>query len=71
VTEPSWSLYGGSLSQTSRIQAAAVDYLRQKGKRATGGEIYQAIASNGIEVTGKKPVTTGCARLNASKVFDY
>jgi hypothetical protein len=67
ASRPRWKK---GCSQSSRIRAAAVEYLRQKGKRATGREIYQAIASNGIEVTGKKPVATVCARLSASEIFD-
>jgi hypothetical protein len=58
-------------SQSARIRAAAADYLRQKGKRAKGGEIYHAIASNGVEVSGKKPVAYVCARLSASEMFDH
>jgi hypothetical protein len=57
-------------SQTSQIQAAAAAYLRTTGKRATGGEIYKAIASEGVEVGGKKPATVVCARLTSSPIFD-
>jgi hypothetical protein len=57
-------------SQTSRIRDAAADYLRTKGGRAKGGEIYKAIASKGVEVSAKKPVAVVCARLTASPIFD-
>ena len=57
-------------SQSSRIRAATVEYLREKGKRARGGEIYKAIASKGVEVSSKKPVAVVCARLTASAIFD-
>jgi hypothetical protein len=59
-------------SQSSRIQAAAADYLRQKGKRATGGEIYKAIAAKGIEVGGRDRTAVVCARLSrAPAIFDH
>jgi hypothetical protein len=56
-------------SKTSRIQAAAEDYLRATGRRARGGEIYRAIASK-VEINAKKPAALVSARLTSSALFD-
>jgi hypothetical protein len=57
-------------SKTSRIRDAAAEYLRTKGGRAKGGEIYQAISSMGVVVGGKAPAAVVCARLTSSPIFD-
>jgi hypothetical protein len=57
-------------SQTSRIRAAAADYLRKIGKRAHGGEIYRAIVSEGVKVNGSNPTATVSARMSTSPIFD-
>jgi hypothetical protein len=67
-TRPRWTW---THSQSSQIRVEAADYLRQRGKRATGGEIYKAIASRGVKVSGKQPSSRVCATLSASDIFDH
>jgi hypothetical protein len=58
-------------SQASRIKAAAAEHLMATKKRATGGKIYKAILSKGVEVRGKKPSAVVSACLTSSHVFDH
>jgi hypothetical protein len=69
VARPRWTKGN---SQSAKIRAATADYLRQKGKRATGGEIYKAITAQGIKVGGKDPAAGVTARISAaSAIFDH
>jgi hypothetical protein len=57
-------------ARTSAITAAAEQYLRQKGNRATSGEILRVLNAQGIDVGGKKPSATLASYLSNSKDFD-
>lgn len=57
-------------TKTAQVEAAAVEYLTQKGRRATSGEILPAVVSKGIAVTGKTPSKTISSYLSTSKRFD-
>jgi hypothetical protein len=59
-------------SQSAHIRDAAAEYLRGKGRRATSGEIYEAIASKGIEIGSRHPGSYVAGRLSAaSGIFDH
>ena len=48
--------------------------MRRMGKRATGGEIYNAIVETGVEISGSSTRRSGivCARLSrAPAIFDH
>src|SRR2546429_5676989 len=39
-------------TKTAQVEAAAVEFLTQKGRRATSGEMLPAVVAKGIVVTG-------------------
>ena len=57
-------------TKTAQVEAAAAEYLTQKGRRATSGEILPAVVAKGIQVTGKTPSKTLSSYLSTSKRFD-
>jgi hypothetical protein len=57
-------------TKTAQVEAAAVEYLAHKGRRATSGEILPAVVSKGIDVPGKVPSKTLSSYLSNSKRFD-
>ena len=63
--------YTWTNSQQSRIREAAAAHMKQTGHRQTGGQIYKAILSKGVEVQGKKPAAVVSAALTSSPDFDH
>jgi hypothetical protein len=57
-------------SRTSVITNAAAEYLRQKGSRATSGEILKELTDRGIEVGGKDPSKVTSSYLSHSPLFN-
>jgi hypothetical protein len=57
-------------TKTAQVEAAAAEYLTQKGRRATSGELLPSIVAKGIVVTGKTPSKTLSSYLSTSKRFD-
>lgn len=57
-------------SLTSRAEAAAIAYLKDKGTRAQSHEILKAVISQGVEFAMKNPVATLSSILSNSPEFD-
>jgi hypothetical protein len=57
-------------SRTSVITNAAAEYLRQKGSRATSGEILKELTDRGIQVGGKDPSKVTSSYLSHSPLFN-
>lgn len=57
-------------SQAEAIRDGAEKYLRQKGARASSGEIYEALRLQGVNVVGKKPTAVVASYLSHSATFD-
>jgi hypothetical protein len=57
-------------TKTAQVEAVAVEYLKQKGRRATSGELLVPILAKGIGVTGQMPSKTIASYLSTSKRFD-
>ena len=57
-------------TKTAQVEAASAEYLINKGRRATSGEILPAVVAKGIEVPGKVPSKTLSSYLSNSKRFD-
>jgi hypothetical protein len=57
-------------SQAEAIREGTAQFLRQKGARATSGEIYEALRLEGINVVGKKPSAVVASYLSHSDMFD-
>lgn len=54
-------------TKMTRIEHAAVEYLKLKGSRASSAEILQAITEAGVEVGGADPVKAISAYLSNAK----
>jgi hypothetical protein len=57
-------------TKTAQVDAAVSVYLKQKGARATSGELLPIVTGAGIEITGKIPSKTLASYLSTSKKFD-
>jgi hypothetical protein len=57
-------------TKTAMVESAAVQFLTQKGRRATSGEILPAVTAKGIAIPGKMPSKTISSYLSTSKRFD-
>jgi hypothetical protein len=57
-------------TKASRVEAIAAQYLRQKGRRATSGELLAAMKSAGMEITGSEPNKALSAYLSNSKALN-
>src|ERR1700716_2121925 len=57
-------------TKTARVDAAAIDFLKNKGRGATSGEILPFVRAKGIEITGTVPAKTLASYLSRSKRFD-
>ncbi|AWL94117.1 hypothetical protein CIT37_19585 [Bradyrhizobium ottawaense] len=57
-------------TKTAQVEAAAAEYLTQRGRRATSGELLPYVQSKGIHVPGKMPSKTISSYLSTSKKFD-
>ena len=57
-------------TKTKQVEEAAAEYLIQRGRRATSGELVPAVVNKGIVVTGKVPAKTLASYLSTSKRFD-
>ncbi len=57
-------------TKTAQVDAAAVEFLVNKGRRATSGEILPFVQAKGIEITGAVPAKTLASYLSRSKRFD-
>ena len=51
--------------------ATARGVLRQKGARASSGEIYQALVLNGVTIVGKKPTAVVASYLSHSDMLQH
>jgi hypothetical protein len=67
---PNVTITTKSTTKTAQVEAAAEEYLTQKGRRATSGELLPAVVAKGIVVTGKTPSKTLASYLSTSKRFD-
>lgn len=54
-------------TKMTRIEHAAVEYLKLKGARATSAEILQAVTEAGVEVGGADPVKAISAYLSNAR----
>src|ERR1700686_3411795 len=57
-------------TKTAQVDAAAIEFLTNKGRRATSGEILPFVQAKGIEITGAVPAKTLASYLSRSKRFD-
>jgi hypothetical protein len=57
-------------TKTAQVDAAAVEFLINKARRATSGEILPFVQAKGIEITGAVPAKTLASYLSRSKRFD-
>jgi hypothetical protein len=57
-------------SLASRIRGAAENHLRQTGRRASGLQIYKALAPEGLVIKAQKPSAVIAAALTSSRLFD-
>jgi hypothetical protein len=57
-------------TKTSRIEAAASEYLQKKGARAPASELLGEIEKRGVSVGGKDPVKALSSYLSSSKAFN-
>ena len=58
-------------SVSTRVQQAAIEFLRVHGRRAKAREIYDAIKDQGLPIKGEDPVATVAAHMsNAKKQVD-
>jgi hypothetical protein len=58
-------------STSAQIRAGAVEYLRQKGARASGREICEALKAKGMLINSKDPSALVSSRIGRSPLFDY
>lgn len=58
-------------STSAQIRAGAVEYLRQKGARASGSEIWAALKERGLVITYKDPSALVSSRIGRSPLFDH
>jgi hypothetical protein len=56
-------------SKSSRMRDAAVAYLREIKRPASGGEICRALLAKGVEIGGRKPSATLACQLTGSHLF--
>ncbi len=54
-------------TKVARIDAAAVEFLKKRGSRATSSELLEAMKAAGIQITGKEPIKALSAYLSNSK----
>jgi hypothetical protein len=59
-----------SNSTSKQIRDGAVEYLRQKGERASGREIWEALKAKGMVTHYKKPPALVSSRIGRSPLFD-
>lgn len=57
-------------TKTARIEAAAVNYLKKKGSRATSGELLNAMTAAGIVIGGAEPNKALSSYLSNSKALN-
>jgi hypothetical protein len=57
-------------SQAAAIRDGAAQYLREKGTRASSGEIYEALRLRGVNIVGQKPSAVVASYLSHSDMFD-
>jgi outer membrane protein TolC len=57
-------------TKTAQVDGAAAEYLAQRGRRATSGELLPVVQAKGITITGKTPSKTLSSYLSNSKRFD-
>jgi hypothetical protein len=57
-------------TKTALVDAAVAEYLTQRGRRATSGELLPVVQAKGINITGKVPAKTLSSFLSRSKRFD-
>jgi hypothetical protein len=65
-----WTKAKGN-STSAQIRAGAVEYLREKGARASGREIWEALKAEGLVITTKDPVALVSSRIGRSPLFDH
>lgn len=58
-------------STSKQIRDGAIGYLRQKGSRAKGREIYEALKSQGMVINSKDPSALVSSRIGRSRFFDH
>jgi hypothetical protein len=58
-------------STSAQIRAGAVEYLRQKGARAKGSEIWEALKAKGMIISTKDPSALVSSRIGRSPLFDH
>jgi hypothetical protein len=71
---PTKSPHGGwtkGNSTSAQIRAGAVEYLRQKGARASGREIWEKLKAKGMVINSKDPSALVSSRIGRSPLFDH
>ena len=58
-------------STSAQIRTGAVEYLRQKGARASGREIWEVLKAKGIVIKAKDPSALVSSRIGRSPLFDH
>jgi hypothetical protein len=56
--------------QAAQIRTLAAAYLRQKGGRASAGEIYRHLVAKGVRINALRPTSVVSSRLSRSPMFD-